>query len=372
MSTHPHRRRIIGVGIGAILATALAATPASAGASVQGALTAGGGYLAHPLGIAGDEDAGYLQQSLRLILLHQDASDAWRFIYEGSGYEFEVGVPLGQMRHAAGVEWFGAAGKGSWGLRAGAQAAKRVHADAYGSYDFTEGAAYLAFRHYLAEGLLWRGGLHLRYRDYRELPEESYLEPRVETRLQRFLPSRTTLELRLDAGSKVFTDPLAARLWGTGEDPVTGQLTVGGRVARGFGERTSAWLDGEARISLADFPHVVREDVYDSPLLDAYANHGARLEAAARRLLPWQIWLEGGGAYGVWGYGEIEFSSVEGATHRSDRITQAYLSLDRQFNLPGSRRVKASLWLGWTDQRSDIPLYELSGPAVTTSLAWSF
>jgi hypothetical protein len=373
MSRHPHRRRIIEAGIGAILTAALAATPANAGTSVQGALTAGGGYLAHPLGIAEDEDAGYLHQSLRLILLRQGPSDAWRFIYEGTGYEFEAAAPLGQMRHAAGVEWFGAAGTGSWGLRAGAQAATRIHADAYGSYDFAEGAAYLAFKHYLAEGLLWRGSVNLRYRDYSELPEESYLETRLETRLQRFLASRTTLEFRLDAGGKAYTDPAASRTWETAGTPTTSQIRVGGRVARGFGDRTSAWVDAEARLSLAGFPHVVREDLYDSPLLDAYASQGARFEVAARRLLPWQLWIEGGGAYGFWDYGELEFSPLEGgATDRSDRITQAYLSLDRQFNVGASRRVKASVWLGWTDQRSDLPLYDLTGPSVSTSLAWSF
>ena len=357
---------------GAMLAAVFSAPPASAGTSVQGALTVGGGYLAHPLGIAEDRDAGYLHQSLRLILLRQGDSDAWRFLYEGTGYEFEVGVPLGQMRHAAGVEWFGASGTGSWGLRAGAQAATRAHADAYGSYDFTEGASYLSFKHYLAEGLLWRGAAHLRYRGYRELPEERYLEVRLETRLQRFLVNRTTLEVRLEAGRKAFTDPAASRLWETAGTPTTSQLRFGGRVARGLGDRTSIWVDGEARLSLTGFPHVVREDLYDSPLLDAYASNGARFELAARRLLPHQVWLEGGGAYGFWDYGELEFSSIEGGAVRSDRVAQAYLSLDRQFNTGGSRRVKATLWMGWTDQRSELPVYDIAGPSFSTSLAASF
>jgi hypothetical protein len=344
--------------------------PSPAGAEVQGMVRVGGGYLAHPMGHALDEEAGYLNQSLRLILLSAGEGAAWRAVYEGSGYEFESGVPLGQTRHALGVEWFGSAGE--WGLRAGLQAAGRFNESLYSNYDYREGATYVSFKHYLAPGWLWRGSANLSYRRYSDLPEESYFEHLFQSELQRFLPTRTTLGVRVALGGKSYLDDAASRVWLIDGTPNTHQVRFGLQVAQGLGARYSVRLNADARVSLNDFPHLVLEDVYDSPLIDAYASQGGWVEGVVRMITPWQTWTELGVGYGEWDYGDLRFAAEDGGAARKDQLTQMFVSLERQFRVSPSQKLQARIWVGYTDQQSDLVLYDLDGASASTSLAWSW
>lgn len=349
---------------------ALSAFPTTSHADVQGRVHMGAGYLAHPLGYALDEDSGYFNPSLRLIFVEPGDKAAWRLVYEGTGYQFESGVPLGQVRHSLGFEWFGSAG--DWGLRAGIQGTGRFNESFYSSYDYREGAGYASFKHYLAPGWLWRGSATLRYRRYSDLPEETFLEHVVRTELQRFLPSRTTLGVHVALGGKRYVDDAASRVWLIDGTPNTNQVRFGLQAAQGLGARYSVRVKADARVSLNDFPHLIMDDVYDSPLIDAYASEGVWTESVLRALTPWQTWTELGAGYGEWDYGDLRFAMDDGAAVRKDKVTQIFASLERQFRVSRGQKLTARIWAGYTDQQSELSVYDLDGASFSTSLAWSW
>ncbi|MCA9730291.1 MAG: hypothetical protein KC729_21600, partial [Candidatus Eisenbacteria bacterium] len=223
----------------AALTMILLASPVGAGDLFSGQLSVGGGYSAHPLGIDGDEDAGYASQTLRLQLNKTLGSSAWRLGYEGSAHEFTGEQSLDQMHHALGLEWFGSAADHRWNLSAGAQASGRMQSGIYQPYDFVEATGYFAFKTYLRDGLLARGYAQVRDRSYSELPEESFSEPSVQVDLQRFLPSQTTLGATLGWGWKLFRDPAAERVWETDGMPSTHLLRLQLNAAQSLSDRVS-------------------------------------------------------------------------------------------------------------------------------------
>ncbi|MBZ0268662.1 hypothetical protein K8I85_10940 [bacterium] len=359
-------RNILPIAICVLIPTA-----GQAGELLDAKVSFGTGYTAHPLGFSDDEEAAYIFQSLVLSVVLPDSVPTWRIVYEGNGYQFSNGVELNQMHHALGMERLGSLKSGSASTRLGVQIAGRLHEDdRYQPYDYRQASAYAATKGYPRNGVLLRGHVDTKYRRYGDLPEESYLESNARLELQRFLPSSTTLGLQVGWGAKWYTDSAAEEVWETGGTPVTSQVRLRLNAAQGLGARVSVRAAGSVRISLADFPYIVREDLYDSPLLDWYASSGWRAESVVRALVPWQTWFEVGSAYGARDYGDLRFPGVSGPASRSDDILDVFCSLERAFDVNDRNRMLVEVGGRWTRQESDLETYDLSGPNLSTSLSW--
>jgi hypothetical protein len=345
---------------------------AAAGTGLDAAeVTVGTGTASHPLGFADDDDAAYLFQSALLAAVFGSETAPWRLVYEGTAYQFAEEAPLDQMRHALGVERIGSLGGGAVATRMGAQVEGRFHLDPlYEMYDYRQAGAYVAAKGWPTVGLLVRGEAEATLRGYPELPEESWVEANAGIEAQRFFASKTTLGARVDWSGKWFVDPEADRVWGDGA--AAAQARVRLQAAQGLGERLGLRTSATVRFTLRDFPYVVREDLYDSPLLDAYASAGWQGVLAARALAPWQTWVEVGGSTGEQDYGEILFSGDEGPATRRDELSSVFGSLERTFPVGGRSRLLATLQGGWFRQSSNLARYDLSGVNVVTSLRWSW
>lgn len=358
----------------ALLALAsLALTPvaASAAGGLDAAeVTIGTGTAAHPLGFAEDEDTAYLFQSA-LLAVTLGESSAWRLVYEGTAYQFGEDAPLDQMRHALGVERIGTVRDGAVATRAGLQAAGRFHLDAlYDAYDSRQLGGYLAAKGWASTALLLRGEVSATWRDYPDLPEESWVEANAAVEAQRFFATRTTVSARAEWGGKWFPDPAADGAWG--EDVAAAQARLRLHLAQGLSDRLGVQATGRVRLTLRDFPYVVREDLYDSPLLDSYASSGWSARTAARVLVPWQTWLEVGGSLGSQDFGAMLFPGDAGSAERSDDLASVFGSLERVFSAGERSRLRAGLEAGWYRQSSSLARYDLSGVDVVTSLRWSW
>ncbi len=66
------------------------------------------------------------------------------------------------------------------------------------------------------------------------------------------------------------------------------------RISQGINDRVAVKTTYTQRWSLSGFPHLVQDDLYDSPILDSYASTTSYVESSIRTLVPWQVWLEGG------------------------------------------------------------------------------
>jgi len=293
MTTGPAKTLMI-IGAALVCGTANAA-------DITGSFTLGTGYLDNPLGLNDDTPAGYLSQSLRLATTLGGASDAGqptnhalKLGYEGNASQFGNETSLGNMRHGLGLEWFRTSRVGEQDSRtnrlsAGAQFAVRSYEDYYEVYNYREAYSYLAFSRYAGSGTLWSGFAALKARRYGELPEESYLEPHGQLKIQRFLESRTTLGLSARYGVKYYYDSAAPVIWDTLNLPSTSQVAARLNIAQGLSDRLSIRGRVDSRWTLSDFPYYVSEDIFDSPLLDNYANDGWDLFAAVKWLGPAQI-----------------------------------------------------------------------------------
>lgn len=331
--------------------------------------TVGTGSAAHPLGFAEDEDAAYLFQSVLFAAALGGGERRWRLVYEGTAHQFAEEAPLDRMRHALGVERVGSAVDGAIATRAGLQAAGRFHLDSlYEAYDSRQASGYVAAKGWAATELLVRGEAEATWRDYPDLPEESWLEANASLEAQRFLATRTTLGARAELGGKWFVDPEAERVWGEGASAAQARVRL--HAAQGLGERLGLRASAAARIMLRDFPYVVREDLYDSPLLDSYAASGWQGAASARVLVPWQTWLEVGASLGEQDFGDILFPGDDGASSRKDDLASVSGSLERSFALGERSRLQAFMEVGWFRQSSDLARYDLSGVNVVSSLRW--
>lgn len=359
--------------VAACLWAAAALTPAAAsGTDVQGSLSLGTGYLDNPLGVVTDEGAGYLSESLRLFALQGSGNDRFRFGYEGSASQFDKDAQLGSQRHGLGWEWFHAEGYAR-GAGAGLQFAMRRYDARYELFDHQDLNSYATYKTYLGSTVMLRTTAQLQYRRYADLPEESFLEPRLQVELKRFAQNRTTLGLDLRAGLKYYYDSAASRVWETPNLPSTSQLAARLNFAWGCSERLSLRTWFEARLSLSDFPHYVDAEggVYDSPLLDVYAHDGFDSFFALKWLAPGAFWLEPGVAYGDHDYGELLFAADDGGATRRDKVLDAFVSLEKPFS--GSLNgLRLNALAGLRSQDSTLSTYAYDGLFAQTALAYHF
>lgn len=348
-------------------------TPALCSASeVRGSLSLGTGYLDNPLGVSEDEASGYLTQSLRLFALQGDGADRFRLGYEGAASQFGNDTQLGSQRHGLGWEWFHE-NPGRKGGGAGLQFALRRYEPRYEVFDHQDLNSYLTHKVYLSGNLMMRTAAQLQYRRYADLPEESFLEPRLQVELKRFAENRTTVGLDVRVGLKYFYDSAASRVWETPNLPSTSQLAARLNFARGLSERLAfrGWV--EARFSLSDFPHYVDADagVYDSPLLDIYAHEGYDSFAALKWLAPGQFWFEPGASYGDHDYGSLLFAADPLGLTRQDQVLDLFVSLEKPFS--GSLNgLRLNLLAGLRNQESTLDSYTYDGIFAQSSLAYSF
>jgi hypothetical protein len=352
--------------------TALAALPTLASAAaVTGRAAVESGALDHPLGVAVEPSSPYLRGEFALQMLLGE-SKRWRLTYEGSGTRFAPEVPLDDMRHAFGAEWIRIRPRDEWTLSAGIQAGARRQIDQYRVYDHDEAYGYLSFKTYPHRKVMFRGWAGVRLRDYRDLPEESYLEPHAVLEAKRFGDDRTTLGVTARLGGKWFHDPAAPRVWGTAGTPVTSQLTVAFNVAKGLSERVGLRAAGEVRLGLRGFPYYVEANLYDSPLLDRYARNGPSAVAALKWLSPLETWIEFGAVWTGDDYGDILFADPQGGgATRRDTVMDLFASLERRL-LTGGRGVILTGTVSWRDQDSNLPGYAWSGLRATAGVEWRF
>lgn len=336
-------------------------------AEVQGRLDLGGGQIDHPLGIATEVASPYVNASLALEITAPRANSAWQGSLLAHGVHFDAQPDLDYVSTALGVEWQQRVPRDRIALSAGVQGGLRRQQPVYELYDHTEVFAYLALKTYPRTSLMTRAYFGLRARTYGALPEENTLEPHLFAEFKHFSASRTTLGASLLLGGKWYTDASAPAVWGTSSTPSTAQAAFTLNAARGLGERVGVRGLVGYRAVLADFPYYVDEQVTDSPVLDAYARHGASLEAALKLLGPAQWWCELGARHQEDDFGAIRFSTVDGTSTRSDMVSTVFTTAERKI---GGATLRSAL--AWRDQDSSIEFYRWRGLTLSSAvqLAW--
>ncbi len=338
---------------------------------LKGNLTIGAGYLENPLGIAQESSAGYASQILRIFTLQQKPVDQFKLGYELEASQFGSGTNLGSLRHGLGWEWLRGAQGSPGAIGMGIQYALRNYQSTYEYYDYRDLNYYAVWKTYPRSDVMFKATGTFRYRVYPDLPEESFLEPRLKLEAKRFYANRTTLGLECSLGRKYFNDSVASQVWETPHLPSTSQLAARLNFARGLNDRVGIRGWAEQRFSLEGFPHYVGDDVYDSPLLDFYAHEGTDALAAIKWLSPLLVWVETGLTYGHHDYGDLLFGTETGGVQRVDTVRDYFLGLNRAIKM-GSQQARFTVQAGWRDQDSTLDTYTLAGAFFSSSLVYPF
>lgn len=361
------RRSHLGFAFGILI---LVANRAGA-ADLAGFLSVGGGYLENPLGVAWESEAGFLSQNLQLAYVGHRERDRFKLGWETAAFEFGNDTDLGSLRNGLGWEWLRPSLEDPGLVGAGLQVAWKSYRDRYAYYDHQDLDAYLTLKTYPLGNLMARAVATFRYRRYPDLPEEGFIEPRLNLELKRFSAGGTMLGLDVNLGAKKFYDSAASSVWETPNLPSTSQLATRLNFSRSLGDRLGLRAWAEARFSLEEFPHYVGEDVYDSPLLDLYAHEGFDGLFAIKWLVPGLFWLEPGLAYGDHDYGELQFAGEDGGASRRDTIADVFLNVEKTFTA-GSGRLRWRSALMYRDQDSTLDAYRFSGLSASSTLTYFF
>lgn len=244
--------------------------------------------------------------------------------------------------------------------QAGLAGAWRLNGELYEPFDYRDTNAYASARHYLAAGFSAQLRADASWRRYPGQPVEDARRAWLSLRLQRSLPTRTSLTLSLRQGWKAYRDdaqaPAAARELG-----LQVAQSLSSRLAlRAWGSLSDLYEHGDSAAQLAAF---------DNPLLDEFSSAGGRFGAALKLITPWHLTADLSGERARLDYpgrpptvydadtnlfvldGE-ELALADG--DRRDTVTRVRLAVERPgVRLGGRAQLDLSAAVEWNDADSN-------------------
>jgi len=263
--------------------------------------------------------------------------------------------------------------------QAGVSSAWRMNADLYEPFDYHDTSAYLSARYYLMPAFSTQLRADVSARSYPDQNAEDARKAWLTARLQRSLPTRTSLTLALRGGWKDYVDEgqadAAAR-----EVSLQAAQSLSDRFAlRAWWSDSKLYEHGDAAAQMAAF---------DNPLLDEFSFDGNRLGTALKVIMPWNMVVELSGERAWLDYPgrpptlydpllntfvilDEELALADG--ERSDAVTRLRLNLQRRgARLWGDARVDLNAAVEWNDQESNDLYWQWNGWSVQMGASVEF
>jgi hypothetical protein len=252
--------------------------------------------------------------------------------------------------------------------QAGLANAWRKNADLYEPFDYRDTSAYLSARYYLASAFSTQLRVDGSARAYPDQAVEDARKLWLTVRLQRSLPTRTSLTLALRTGWKNYDDvdqtDAAAH-----EVSLQAAQSLSSRLAlRAWWSASDLYEHGDAAAQMAAF---------DNPLMDEFSSDGRRLGVALKVIMPWNLVADLSGEYALLDYpgrppavydpllntfalNGDQLALAEG--ERSDEVTRLRLAVQRRSaRLWGDSRLDLNASIEWNDQESNDLYWQWSG-----------
>ncbi len=304
---------------------------------------------------------------------------AWRFAANGRLLRFQDNPDLNHGYLTLSAETITGARNAHTRWQAGVSGAWRMNADLYAPFDYRDAVAYVTAKHYLTSSFTAQLRADVSARTYPDQSSEDARKAWLTARLQRSLPTRTSVTLALRTGWKAYLDD--AR-----DDAAARELnlqvaqSVSTRVAlRSWGSNTHLFQHGDAAAQMAAF---------DNPLLDEFSFDGNRVGLSVKVIAPWNLALEMSGER-AWldypGRPPALYDPVTdkflisngllalGTGERSDAVTRLRLQVERRgARLWGDTRVDLDAALEWNDQASNDLYWQWRGLAGQVGMSVQF
>lgn len=265
-------------------------------------------------------------------------------------------------------------------VHAGASLSARLDRRLYDYRDFAGGGAFIEAKRYLREDLVGRAGYTLRLQEYLKVSRQSYVEQSASARLTRFLPSRTTLDLRAELGVKSYLRRGEEEFAGAGRGRHLVQGTGGLKLAQSLGERTGLQLEYTRQHSFSGQSRFIRGPLYDFEdelFNDRYSYQGQTLGLALKHLGLWGSQLELGGQLGARDYVERLALDLDGFPlgldqKRRDRWQLLELELIRFFQPASGPGLELGLHWSYRRTNSNDPYYDAGVNTYSVGLEYAF
>ena len=329
-----------------------------------------------------------------------------RFFYNGSAFLFDEFTTRRYFFHNIGVTgtWrsYESAPLMLWGI----QGSRRFNQDEYKYYDYDFLQGFLNFRFDKSTTKDWVLGAQLKYRNYKELPEFSFLESNGFIRSSLFFRTRTTIITKIQAGYKEFIEPVesyeyieemdwgqSGRGNGRGKGGDTSdqsevndrlvqvesagssvfQLFGSLRIAQSLAAKTGIALEAAVQrnpsggvrvLSGQDSGYETNDELYDDP----YSYDMEEISLEITQILPWSSRLKLGSSYTVKRYDrpvyDLEGNILEGILRR-DTFPVTWVYLEKSFRIRGfSRSLQVYLQYQHLNNDSNDEYYSYSNQII--------
>jgi len=273
-------------------------------------------------------------------------------------------------------------------LNIGGMVSARLDRGDYTFYDNTQWSVYGNVKQYLADGIMGRASYSFRSVRLAELPDFNYTEHYGFIQGTFLLPTRTTLILEADIGTKVYASTnvdstLQAGATGrrgsratTASSPgvtqVIGLARIGQPLMEGTGLSLTAGyqlnLQKETRYLTSDYGSLSDDELFD----DHYGFEGLQTGVMLTQLLPAAMELKIGGTLQNRKYTDRPAYDLAGgqvAGTREDTRKILTLQLEKRFESPG---VVFGLSWEYITNRSNDFFYDYTNNALTVRLAFAY
>jgi hypothetical protein len=267
---------------------------------------------------------------------------------------------------------------------AGSEVAMRLDRPLYDYRDFVRARAFANAKLYVRPTLLSRMGYTLRYQEYVNARDFSFVEQVGFVQLSKFLPSRMTLQVRGELGLKNYLrdrEPDDAFLE-SGRQSAVLQWVGQAKVAQSLTEAAGLQLSYTSRRNLTGQSRRVDEDFYDPDdelFDDRYSYESDEWRTALKYLAPQGAELEVVAGWDKRHYGgrpalDLEGNFIGSDVDRQDERRSLSLGLAKTFYMEWGLAQELNVQLDWTyrNTASNDPYYSASGQVFSSGIQIGF
>ena len=313
------------------------------------------------------------------------SSAAVNLYYSGSAKVFAEYGDLFTHTHRTGVSYVRLE-RARDALYAGAELALRLDQPLYNYRDLLQADLYATAKRYLRPALLARAGYALGYREYLNARDYSFFEQTAFAQLSRFLPTRTTVQVRFELGLKTYAREVdrdatvvPAR---AGSDRNLVQLVSRFKVAQSLGSNTGLQLEYLHRANLAGQSRYTEEEFYnpdDDLFDDRYSYDGSQFRTTLKHLAGWGVQVEATGNAERRHYTgrpalDLEGFLLDPASTRQDTRKSLGLAAEKSFYVDQGWVREIQVQLEWLYRRIDSndPYYRTDVQVYSTGIQIDF
>ena len=306
--------------------------------------------------------------------------------YTGSANVFAEYEDLFSHRHVVGLGYSRSNQKHN-ALYSGVELGARLDRPVYRYYDYLQGDTYLSGKVHIPGSLLSRGGYRLRYREYLNARDYSFVEQSIFGQLKRSWQTGTSLQVRGDLGVKTYareatgdsSDAIFRTRGGGGSIQAQALLRV--RIAQAVARGTGLQMEFLRRVNVYGHNRYTELENYDgeeNPFDDRYSYGGREIRGTLKHLGS-VVRVEVTGRY-VWrDYEDRPALDLDGAVVdlgilRQDRRKSLQFEVEKVLSLPGMWLREVGLQAKWLylDVDSNDPYYSAATQVYSVGLRLGF